>query len=290
MTNSFCRDERACKRRVGKARQAFTLIELLVVVAIIALLVSILLPALSNAKSMAQRTVCASHLRQLAAIWMQYAQDNDNVLVPSFNGGSWNYLYDFTHDALAKYGVGDGKLFYCPNYVFSDADGNGTLDDWQNPRLDQARPIYPTGYDLFTNVIIPSRGRDPLHPWGKPWLAPDGIEATLSWHYSILSADPALRNLVPPRTTTERSHTVGMWGQVITVEIIPAMNPIAFDTAYSYNDVFLPETCRHRSGDGGCAGINAAFLDGHVEWRPWAKMRVFRDMGMYGGVAHARWF
>ncbi|MBI1370775.1 MAG: prepilin-type N-terminal cleavage/methylation domain-containing protein [Planctomycetes bacterium] len=46
------------------AQHGFTLIELLVVVAIIAMLISILLPAMSNARELARRTVCASNLHQ----------------------------------------------------------------------------------------------------------------------------------------------------------------------------------------------------------------------------------
>ena len=57
----------------------FTLIELLVVVSIIALLVSILMPALGKAREQARRSVCASRVKQLMAAVLRYSLDNDDV-------------------------------------------------------------------------------------------------------------------------------------------------------------------------------------------------------------------
>jgi prepilin-type N-terminal cleavage/methylation domain-containing protein/prepilin-type processing-associated H-X9-DG protein len=63
---------RPVSRPAALARRAFTLVELLIVIAIIALLVSILLPTLSRARRLAKRTVCASNLRSVNLAVMLY--------------------------------------------------------------------------------------------------------------------------------------------------------------------------------------------------------------------------
>lgn len=75
-------------------RRAFTLIELLVVVAIIAILISILLPALSAAKRQTRTAVCMSNLRQLGLGHLGYAGE--------WNGSLPGSTFDF---------IGDGRSY-----------------------------------------------------------------------------------------------------------------------------------------------------------------------------------
>lgn len=102
-------------------KKAFTLIELLVVVAIIALLISILLPVLSKAKENGRRAVCLSNLHHLGQAFQQYLHDhNDNLPVaaqfPSIDGSDPNA--DLYHPPIMVYlkpYARDLELFRCPS-------------------------------------------------------------------------------------------------------------------------------------------------------------------------------
>jgi prepilin-type N-terminal cleavage/methylation domain-containing protein len=88
-------------------RRAFTLVELLVVVGIIAILISLLLPALNQARESARRTHCAAGLHNIGVAMNVYANENKRRLpVHAGPGNNWFWDVPFpTRDAIIKAGA-----------------------------------------------------------------------------------------------------------------------------------------------------------------------------------------
>jgi prepilin-type N-terminal cleavage/methylation domain-containing protein/prepilin-type processing-associated H-X9-DG protein len=103
-------------------RLAFTLVELLVVVAIIAILMSLLLPSLGRAKDLTKQTVCAVNTRSLGQAENLFAQDHQNFVQPvsnDFPAGAWVSAADPGHTRWA----------YWPGNQSAN-DGSGCAKDW----------------------------------------------------------------------------------------------------------------------------------------------------------------
>jgi prepilin-type processing-associated H-X9-DG protein len=118
-----------------KKRAAFTLIELLVVMAGIALLMTILLPALGRARESGKRTVCLSNLKTLQLAWGMYADNNNEKIVKNNDFQNKNQPAWVTCDELNSANVimplseqiqaiqagllylyvGNVKAYHCPN-------------------------------------------------------------------------------------------------------------------------------------------------------------------------------
>lgn len=105
-----CCEPHAWKRR--DFRLAFTLIELLVVIAIIAILASLLLPALSKAKESARTASCMNNLRQIGVASVTYSLDANGHL-PSFRNWLFTKGGDLTSGRLYPY-LNSKAIYLCP--------------------------------------------------------------------------------------------------------------------------------------------------------------------------------
>ena len=225
--------------RAGGA--GFTLIELLVVIAIIAILASLLLPALARAKDQAKLTQCLSNMKQLQLAYHMYVGDNNDRLPPNSNT--------------------TGSTTTTNSWIIGAAQTDGTTDNIKLgllfPYNSQVK-IYVCPSDT-TNILVPASL--PLHP--VPYPAPQtrtcSIDYALNGNDCYRGVTPLVKyaQIVTPGTAqklvfvdeNEQSVGDGCFG----------LNPANSGVNQWWN---LPGS-RHNKG------CTFSFADGHAEYLKW---------------------
>jgi prepilin-type N-terminal cleavage/methylation domain-containing protein/prepilin-type processing-associated H-X9-DG protein len=274
--------------------RAFTLVELLVVIGIIALLISILLPALGRARRQAVQVQCASNLHNLGLALLNYAGDNRGKL-PQFKAdsppltspmgyGSW--LWDMevgTRNALVHYGA-TRQTLYCPRNI--DAmNEQGLWDYGVTPPSPTSGPPpgasgYPNqaGYSVMGFVYLIARGDGTPndtppgpYPNSEVNISPPNLQQ-YKWNYQT--------SLVPHNTPwpgTVQMNAIARPNVSSQTEIVcdaTISNSATVATA-SFGNIIGGYSEHHQSAHwyGGLpVGGNILFLDGHGEWRPFGTV------------------
>lgn len=266
------------ENRVTK-RGGFTLVELLVVIGIVALLISILLPALNRAREAGRRVACASNMRQIGTAIAMYLGEFKGVYPPLIYHDDWKTS---TYNGNRSVGF-DGLL---RKYLGSKVDPKrpANLGVFKCPSDDTIRfDYYPKDAGLITYQMPMSYGFDTIF-WNKrdvgPYMPPPSPGGTLNrglgQFWSELNQLPAMwikTSMVKPNSKVlmlvERSYKHSVQSTAPDARGYGVNRPgqqINFIDVNHGNPMLHGKPVGILALRGKMSAFNYLFADYHVEW------------------------
>ena len=260
--------------------RGFTLVELLVVIGIIAVLIGLLLPALSGAKLQGERIKCLANMNQIGVFMTIYSNDNRGLLIPLGpleDGTQDTYLLTGTHTTPT---VVDASTPPSPNDPFAYMTLGTEVFPWMRwpaRLLSQAYPAVPDPSTWLPTYIPPetatSQG-DPMGTVAAPWTSkmmicptdpqPGAGHSYLFNQHLVQDQNKVLKYSSKPPTDQQTNSTVVVLGEKRSVKDDYYMEQGDFPidpTAASPTHV---ELYRH----GAKLGSNYLYKDMHAQNNP----------------------